>query len=177
VRGEPRSLDDFQIREGEPEPLELSPLPGQPGTPGAVAPPTASGSVAPLGARASAAAADAAAVLLIGALAVLGARAATGTSPHLSGAGWALGFLLLLSLCATVPALLLFGKTLGMALAEITTHSDGMGARVSAGAAFRRWLGTLATAATGGIALLWTARSPDAPTPADRLSGHPLTLE
>jgi hypothetical protein len=138
---------------------------------------TARGSVAPLATRGSAAAADAAAILLIGALAILGARAATGRSPHLSGAGWVLGFLLLLSLCATVPALLLFGKTLGMALAEITTHSDGTGARVSAGAAFRRWLGTLATAATGGLALLWTARSPDAPTPADRLSGHPLTLE
>ena len=127
--------------------------------------------------RSSAAAADAAAVLLIGALAILGARVATGKSPHVSGAGWTLGFLLLLWLCATVPALLLFGKTLGMALAEITTHSGSEGARVSAGAAFRRWLGTLATAATGGLALLWTARRPDAPTPADRFSGHPLTLE
>lgn len=171
MRGESRSLDDFPIREGEPEPLASPPVAEEPGSV------RTSGAVAPLAARGSAAAADAAAVLLIGALAILGARAATGRSPHLSGAGWVLGFLLLLSLCATVPALLLFGKTLGMALAEITTHSDGTGARVSAGAAFRRWLGTLATAATGGLALLWTARSPDAPTPADRLSGHPLTLE
>jgi hypothetical protein len=177
VRGESRSLDDFPIREGEPESLFSDEPVASVRTPGDLAPSRASGSVAPLAARGSAAAADAATVLLIAALAILGARAATGRVPHVSGAGWALGFLLLLSLCATVPALLLFGKTLGMALAEITTHSDGAGARVSAGAAFRRWLGTLATAATGGLALLWTAGSPDAPTPADRLSGHPLTLE
>jgi hypothetical protein len=188
VRGEHRSLEDFPIREGEPEPLESSALVEEPAAHapgsaaldtarGGVAPTTARGSVAPLAARGSAAAADAAAVLLIGALAILGARVATGRSPHVSGAGWTLGFLLLLSLCSTVPALLLFGKTLGMALAEITTQSGGEGARVSAGAALRRWLGTLATAATGGLALLWTARSPDAPTPADRLSGHPLTLD
>jgi hypothetical protein len=170
VSGESRSLDDFPIREGEPEPLVSSePLPAsETRTPGAVA---------PLAARWSAAAADAAAILLIGALAILAARAATGRSPHVSGAVWTLGFLLLLSLCATVPALLLFGKTVGMALAELTTHSGEPGARVSVGAAFRRWVGTLVTAATAGLALLWTVRSADAPTPADRLSGHPLTLE
>ncbi len=84
---------------------------------------------------------------------------------------------MLLWLCATVPALLLFGKTVGMALAELGTHSGAPGSRVSAEAAFRRWLGTLVTAATAGLALIWTIRSPDAPTPADRLSGHPLTLE
>jgi len=172
VRGESRSLDDFPIREGEPEPLASSPAAEE-----SFASRRTPGAVASLAARGSAAAADAAAVLLIGALAILGARAATGRSPHLSGAGWVIAFLVLLSLCATVPALILFGKTLGMAIAEITTHSDDTGARVPAGAALRRWLGTLATAATGGLALLWTARSPDAPTPADRLSGHPLTLE
>jgi hypothetical protein len=174
VRGESPTLDDFPIREGEPEPLDSSAIDE---VPEPVETRAASGSVASFAARGSAAAADAATVLLIGALAILGARAATGRSPHLSGAGWVLGFLMLLWLCATVPALLLFGKTLGMALAEITTQSVGAGARLSAGAAFRRWLGTLATAATGGLALAWTARSPEAPTPADRLSGHPLTLD
>jgi hypothetical protein len=170
VRGESPSLDDFPIREGEPGPPASpdAPPPAEERTPG---------SVAPLAARATAAAADAASVLLIGALAVLAARLVTGRSPQLSGAVWTLGFLLLLWLCATVPALLLFGRTVGMSLAALTTHSGESGARVDAGAAFRRWLGTLATAATAGLALLWTARSPDAPTPADRLSGHPLTLE
>lgn len=176
MRGEPRSLDDFPIREGEPDALESSALAEEPARE-RIASTTAHGSVAPLATRGSAAAADAAAILLIGALAILAARVVTGKSPHVSGAGWTLGFLLLLRLCATVPALLLFGKTLGMALAEITTQSSVEGARVSTDAAFRRWLGTLATAATGGLALLWTARHPDAPTPADRLSGHPLTLE
>jgi hypothetical protein len=109
VRGEPRSLDDFPIREGEPEPLFSDGPVASVLTPGADARSTARGSVAPLAARAGAAAADSATVLLIAALAILGARAATGRSPHVSGAGWALGFLLLLSLCATVPALLLFG--------------------------------------------------------------------
>jgi hypothetical protein len=170
VRGESRSLDDFPIREGEPEPPPSrdAPPPVEERTPGAVA---------PLAARWGAAAADAASVLLIAALAVLAARAVTGRIPHASGAGWALGFLLLLWFCATVPALLLFGRTVGMALAALTTHSGEAGARVAVPDAFRRWLGTLATAATAGLALLWTARSPDSPTPADRLSGHPLTLE
>jgi hypothetical protein len=171
VRQERRSLDDFPIREGEPEPPE-SPrhVPAEPEahTPGAVA---------PLTPRWSAAAADAAAVLLIGAAAILSARALTGQSPRFSGIAWTAAFLLLLWMCATVPALLLFGKTVGMALAELSTHANASGERVSAGAAFRRWLGTLATVGTAGLALLWTVRSPDAPTPADRLSGHPLTLE
>lgn len=136
-----------------------------------------SGAVAPLSARWSAAAADAASVLLIGALALLSARVLTGQSPRPIGLLWALPFLLLLWACATVPALWLFGKTVGMALAELTTHAGEEGSRVSAAAALRRWLGTLATAGTAGLALLWTLRSPDAPTPADRLSGHPLTLE
>ena len=176
MRGESPTLDDFPIREGEPESLDSSAIAAEaPEEIGKTA--EASGSVAPMAARGSAAAADAAAVLLIGALAILGARAATGRSPHVSGAGWMIGFLVLLWMCATVPALLLFGKTLGMALAEITTQPGGEGARLSAGAAFRRWLGTLATVATGGLALVWTARSPEAPTPADRLSGHPLTLD
>jgi RDD family len=171
VRQDSRSLDDFPIREGEPEPLEVvrhATASSETRTPGAVA---------PLAPRWSAAAADAAAVLLIGAAAILAARALTGQIPRLSGVIWAAGFLLLLWMCATVPALLLFGKTVGMALAELSTHANAAGERVSAGAAFRRWLGTVATVVTAGLALLWTVRSPEAPTPADRLSGHPLTLE
>jgi tetratricopeptide (TPR) repeat protein len=123
VRGEPRSLDDFPIREGEPEPLESSALaeerPRNTPEPSRRRRPEAS----PRCRRAGAKYADAAAILLIG------ARDPRSASPpeesHVSGAGWTLGFLLLLWLCATVPALLLFGKTLGMALAEITTHSGG----------------------------------------------------
>jgi hypothetical protein len=148
------------------------------------APPSASESAqpawsaaAPIAARWSAAAADAAAVLLIGALAILAARLATGASPRLPGIAWALGFLVYLSLFATVPPLVLFGKTVGMALAELSVRRDAGGSGLSAAAALRRWLGTLATAAGAGLPLLWTTRSPQAPTPADRLSGHPLTVD
>jgi hypothetical protein len=138
----------------------------------------ARGSAAPLGARLSAAAADAAAVLLIGALAILAARAATGSSPRAAGIPWAIAFLLYLSLFATVPALVLFGRTIGMALADLSARSGGSAhAGLPARAALRRWAGTIATAATAGLLLLWTARDADRPTPADRISGHPLTLD
>lgn len=135
------------------------------------------GAVAPLRARWRAAAADAVAILAIGTVAILGARLMTGSSPRLPGLAWAAAFLVYLSLFATVPALVLFGKTVGMALAELSARPATAGAGLSAAAAFRRWLGSLATVAAGGLPLLWTAASPQAPTPADRLSGHPLTLE
>ncbi|MEP6993774.1 MAG: RDD family protein [Acidobacteriota bacterium] len=167
-----RSLDDFPLHDGEPGEAW-----GARETPSSVAPaaPT-SGAVAPMGHRWSAAAADAAAILAIGALAILGARWVTGSVPRLSGVAWALAFLLFLSFFATVPPLVLFGKTLGMALAELSARS-GMAAGISATAAFRRWVGTLGTVAALGMPLLWTARAPESPTPADRFSGHPLTLE
>jgi hypothetical protein len=167
----PRELDDFPLYAGV---LERSTADEEPE---AAASLRGFGAVAPLAPRLRAAAADASAVVLIGAVAILAARVWTGRTPGWAGLAWTAGFLLLLSLCATVPALLLFGKTVGMALAQLSTHVAPDGSRVSASAAFRRWVGTLATAATAGVALLWTVRSPDAPTPADRLSGHPLTLE
>jgi hypothetical protein len=131
---------------------------------------------APFGARLSAAAADAAAILLLAALAILGARVATGQAPRPAGLPWAFVFLVYLSLFATVPALVIFGRTVGMAISELSARS-GPEAGLPVDAALRRWAGTLATAATGGLFLLWTRRSPDLPTPADRLSGRPLTLD
>jgi hypothetical protein len=128
---------------------------------------------APLGARLPAAAADAATVLLLTALAVLGARLATGASPRPSGLVWVAGFVLFLSAFSTVLPLVAFGRTVGMALADLTARSGGP-AGVSPGAAMRRWLGTLATLGTAGLLLLWTARDGAAPTPADRLSGCAL---
>lgn len=173
MREHGRSLADFPLHAGEPEePLSAF---DSPALLGPVAP--RAGAVAPLRVRWSAAAADAATILSIGALAILGARLVTGSSPRLSGIAWAVAFLIYLSLFATVPALVLFGKTVGMALAELSVRSASAGSRLSAGAAFRRWLGSLATVAAAGLPLLWTAGSPQAPTPADRLSGHPLTLE
>ncbi len=131
---------------------------------------------APLGPRATAAAADAAIVLLTTALAILGARILSGSSPRLSGLPWALAFLAYLSFFATVPALVLFGRTVGMTLADLSARADADGG-MPAVVALGRWIGTIVTAATAGLALLWTVRDPSAPTPADRLSGRSLTVD
>jgi hypothetical protein len=132
---------------------------------------------APISARLTAAAADTAAVLLLGAIALLAARAVTGAGPLPAGIPWVVAFLLYLSLFATVPALVLFGRTVGMALSDLSARGEGGQAGLPADAALRRWAAGLATAATGGLLLLWTARDPRSPTPADRLSGHSLTLD
>jgi RDD family len=134
------------------------------------------GPAAPLGARLSAAAADAATVLLLTALGVLAARIATGASPRPEGVPWLLGFVVYLSLCASVPPLVLFGRTVGMAISDLSARGAAE-AGISAGEALRRWVGTLSVAATAGIVLLWTRRRPDFPTPADRLSGRSLSLD
>jgi RDD family len=131
---------------------------------------------ASLGPRLTAAAADAAVVLLLAALALLGARVLTGSVPRPSGVPWALGFVAYLSFFATVPPLVLFGRTIGMAISDLSARSDG-DAGMPASAAARRWSGTIATAATAGLILLWTRRNPERPTPADRLSGRPLALD
>lgn len=171
-----RTLEDFPIHEDGGEPAEI---PSAPILDEAPAPaPTSSGHLrraAPLSARLSAAAADAAAVLLLTALAILAARLRTGASPGPSGLLWVAAFVLYLSAFATVVPIVAFGRTVGMAVADLSARpSNGDATGVPASAAFRRWLGTLATAATGGLLLFWTARDATAPTPADRLSGCAL---
>lgn len=169
--GNAAPLEDFPLQ-GElgleaPRPLQEPQEPGADPRPGAAA---------SLGPRLSAAAADAAAVLLLTAIALLGARVLTGQSPRPAGIPWAMAFLVYLSLFATVPALVLFGRTVGMAISDLSAR-EGEDPGVPAGAALKRWAGTLATAATGGLLLLWTRASVEAPTPADRLSGCPLSLD
>ena len=132
---------------------------------------------APISARLTAAAADTATVLLLGAVALLAARVVTGAGPRPAGIPWVVAFLLFLSLFATVPALVLFGRTVGMALSDLSARGDAGQSGLPADAALRRWAAGLATAATGGLLLLWTARDPGSPTPADRFSGHSLTLD
>lgn len=132
---------------------------------------------APLSPRWTAAAADAALVLLLTAIAILAARWVTGRTPSASGILWAAAFLVFLSFFAVVPALVLFGRTVGMALADLSVRSDEGSAGVDAAEASRRWIGTLATAASAGLPLLFTASNADAPTPADRLSGRALTVD
>lgn len=168
--GNAAPLEDFPLQEeiGFEAPRAL---------PGTERPEPGTGPVAaPLGVRLSAAAADAAVLLLLAALAILGSRVLTGQSPRPAGIPWVLGFLVYLSLFATVPPLVLFGRTVGMAISDLSAR-PGFEAGLGAGQALRRWAATLATAATAGVLLLWTWRSPDSPTPADRFSGCPLSLD
>ena len=76
-----------------------------------------------------------------------------------------------------VVPLVLFGRTVGMALAGLAARDDGTGRRLTATEAARRWAGTLATVAAVGLPLLFTARDPEAPTLADRLSGRTLARD
>jgi hypothetical protein len=132
---------------------------------------------APLAVRWTAAAADAALVLLLTAISILAARWATGRTPAPAGIAWAAAFLVFLSFFATVPALVLFGRTVGMALADLSVSAEDGASGLDASEAVRRWLGTLATGLSAGLPLLWTARDAQAPTPADRLSGRALAVD
>src|SRR5262249_13370731 len=87
------------------------------------------------------------------------------------------GLLVFLSFFAVVPALVLFGRTVGMALADLSVRSEAGRAAIDASEAARRWIGTLATGLTAGLPLIWTASDSQAPTPADRLSGRALTID
>jgi hypothetical protein len=170
-------LDDFPLHPGIPElprvpsaTVEAEPEAGE-------ARDESGGAAAPLTLRWTAAAADAALVLLVTAAAILSARWATGRTPAPSGLVWAGAFLVLLSFFAVVPALVLFGRTVGMALADLTVRSETGAAGIDAAAASRRWIGTLATGVSAGVPLIWTAEDAQAPTPADRLSGRALTVD
>jgi uncharacterized RDD family membrane protein YckC len=76
-------------------------------------------------------------------------------------------FALSFSFLYYVFPLVFWGRTPGMARAEIVTKSRD-GQSLSFSQAAKRWLGALLTLATLGIPLLFTARSGD--LPADRLS-------
>ena len=175
--GEESALRDFPLHPGVSEPPFPAPVSG-PVAGTATADSTAeAGAAAPLSPRWSAAAADAALVLLLTAIAILAARWVTGRTPVPAGMVWAGAFLVFLSFFAVVPALVLFGKTIGMALAELSVRSEAGAAGIDAGDAARRWLGTLATGVAAGLPLIWTARDAHAPTPADRLSGRALSVD
>jgi hypothetical protein len=132
---------------------------------------------ASFGRRAVAFGADAALVLLILAGALLGAELVTGQDMRLSGLPWAGAFALYFSFFAVVLPLLLFGRTLGLALAGLRVREVGRVHGLTLSEAAARWVGTLASAAALGLPLLWTARDPGLPTLADRLSGRPLVGE
>jgi hypothetical protein len=139
-------------------------------------PPALGGGAAPLPARGAAFAADAALVLLLAAAALLAATAGRGQPLRLQGLFWTAVFAVYLSFFSTVVPLILFGKTVGMALTGLTARGS-KGSQLTAVESARRWLGTVLTAASLGIPLVVTRRRREAPSPGDRLSGRPLTVE
>lgn len=129
---------------------------------------------APLLPRIGAAAADAALVSLILLIAMLAAAAARSVWPAPRGLLWAAGFALYLSFFATVIPLVLFGRTVGMALGDLIAAPSGGTRRLSLRQAALRWIGSVLTLASFGASLLFTRRDPAAPTLADGLSGRAI---
>lgn len=163
----PERLADFALDPGPEQPA--------PASAGKTAPAgRAAGAAAPLSLRLMAAAADLAAAVLGVSLPIVAAAMVRARWPMPLGLLWAAAFGLFLSLAATVAALFLFGRTPGMALCGLRVRPDAGGVCPTAGQAARRFFGTALTAATLGTLLLFTTRDPDAPTPADRLSGRAL---
>jgi hypothetical protein len=115
-------------------------------------------------------------VLLLAAVALLAATAGRGQSLRLQGLAWTAVFTLYLSFFSTVVPLILFGKTVGMALTGLTARGR-KGSPLTAAESARRWLGTILTLVSLGIPLLVTRRDREAPSPGDRMSGRPLTWE
>lgn len=132
---------------------------------------------APLSARAASFAADAAATSLAVTLALLAAVISTGRAPRLMGLPWAAVFAVYFSFFFVVTPLILFGRTVGMALAGLSAFPAASGRRLTPSEAIRRWAGTAFCAAALGIPLFFTLRDRERPTPADRLSGRPLTRD
>jgi RDD family protein len=135
------------------------------------------GGVAPLSARSAALAADAALVLLLTAAPLLGATAGPGHVLAPRGLWWSGAFALYLFFFATVVPLLLFGKTVGMALTGLTARGGPGRPPLTAAEACGRWIGTVLAFAGLGVPLLATRRDPGAPSLADRFSRRPLTME
>jgi hypothetical protein len=154
-------------------PLDPGPAVGMLGS-GMPARGTDAGAAAPLAPRAMAATADLAAAVLAVSLPIVGAALLRGRWPTASGLLWAAAFALTLSFAATVAALFLFGRTVGMALAGLSVRPDESGRRPAVGQAAQRWLGTTLSAAALGLPLLLTMGNAESPTLADRLSGRPL---
>jgi uncharacterized RDD family membrane protein YckC len=162
-------LDDFPLRPEPPLDLGVASVRD--------APRSASSGLASLPDRALGMAADVATSVLVVLVALLAAFAARGQTPRISGLGWAALFALCVSFVAVVVPLVLFGRTVGMALAGLVARDDGGGRHLTPSQAARRWAGTLVTLAGVGVPLLWTLRDAAAPTPADRISGRTLVRD
>ena len=168
---------------GDSEPLVDLPLRG-PAEAGSAVPVPAADAASSEGAlaagfpaRAAALAADAVLVILLAAGSVLAAVALSGRFLWPEGLWWTAAFAVYASFFATVLPLLLFGKTVGMALTGLTARGSGREAPLTLAESARRWLGTALAVAGLGLPLLATLRNGKAPTLADRMSGRPLAPE
>lgn len=165
---------DLDHRRMSGEPAESSPL-----FPREEEPPPASAAIlppdraAPIGARARAFGADALLCGLVGIAAFLGAAASVQRAPSAQSWTWCTLFIVQVSFFLCVPSLVLFGKTPGMALADLTVERDD-GEKPTISAAARRWILAVATAGLAGLPLLTIAFDRRRRTPADLLSGWPL---
>ena len=130
------------------------------------------GPPAPVGARLEAFAADGLICSLLSSGSLLAAAALTHRSPD--ARQWAAAglFALLLSFFLTVPTLVLFGKTPGMSLANLS--AERRGERPPFAGALRRWLAGSATLLLAGLPLATVLFDRGRRTPADLLSGWPL---
>ncbi len=113
-------------------------------------------------------------IVLVVLAAMLSAVVARDRWPFTAGLPWAAAFGLYVSFFALVVPLVLFGRTVGMALGGLVAVPRGGTRRLALREATLRWVGSLLTLATLGLSLLFTGRDASAPTLADALSGRPL---
>ncbi len=143
--------------------------PSAPAASGVELPPRA----APAAPRLTAFFADASVCGIVAAASFLGAAAAVRRSPPAGGWLWCALFALLLSFFLVVPTLALFGRTPGMALADLTAD-DASGEKPEFAASLVRWAATAVTAVLAGLPLATMIFDRRRRTPADLLSGRPL---
>ncbi|HET7452271.1 MAG TPA: RDD family protein [Thermoanaerobaculia bacterium] len=125
------------------------------------------------GARLTAFLADASLCAIVASAAFLAAAALVRRAPTATGWLWCALFALLVSFFLVVPTLALFGRTPGMALADLTAD-DETGEKPPLAASVLRWAATAATAVLAGIPLATMLFDRRRRTPADLLSGRPL---
>ena len=117
-------------------------------------------------------------MLLLAALALLGARVLTGSVPRAAGVPLgAAAFVAYLSFFATVPPLVLFGRTVGMAISDLSARVGRRRRHARVGEPRGAGAERSRRRRRADLVLLWTRRDPERPTPADRLSGRPLALD
>ena len=131
---------------------------------------------APARPRLTAFLADAALCGIVAAAAFLGAAALVRRSPAGAGWLWCALFALVVSFFLVVPTLALFGRTPGMALADLTAD-DASGEKPPLATSVVRWGATAMTAVLAGLPLATMLFDRRRRTPADLLSGRALQRE